>query len=359
MVSARRPLVWTLAAPFTVLTLGTGLQVGPDSGVTTMIEQALIEHQCSTTRAAAAPETDEYRECLSAQLLSLRADFGRNLSRLSGSERTAIDARCTRIRETQGPDAYLGCLGDRLASLRSRHHRTNPDSSASATTPPSAPMSAPSTTSSAPPPTRSTPPSSSSWWIGTALATLLVAAGGALVAMKIRRPSRTCRVCGTEVPYSGGLCQKCRHEAADAFRRLATERADQQRAQEEKQRGQTEHEEEQRQERALQEEEARPRQEQTRVREEDEKARHDGELRQPKEEARQPRQTAASAQPVFDPHAILGVPRGASEEEIRVAYQEAKAKYDTDQVSHLGVDIREHYKAKAQAVEQAYRQLTV
>jgi preprotein translocase subunit Sec63 len=52
------------------------------------------------------------------------------------------------------------------------------------------------------------------------------------------------------------------------------------------------------------------------------------------------------------------VPRDASEEDIRAAYQEARLKYDPDQVTHLSADVQEHFKAKAQAVDRAHKNLT-
>src|ERR1700730_14033469 len=109
--------VWSLMALFTVTALGAGLQGGTsDPDGATAIEQALIEHACSATRTAGAPETDAYQECLRAQLLSLRADLGRDLSRLSGSERRTLDSVCSDIRAGGGREAYLECLSARLAS---------------------------------------------------------------------------------------------------------------------------------------------------------------------------------------------------------------------------------------------------
>ena len=61
---------------------------------------------------------------------------------------------------------------------------------------------------------------------------------------------------------------------------------------------------------------------------------------------------------MFDPCSVLGVSRDAAQEAIRAAYQEARLKYDPDQVAHLGSELQEHFKAKAQTVEQAYQQLT-
>jgi preprotein translocase subunit Sec63 len=63
------------------------------------------------------------------------------------------------------------------------------------------------------------------------------------------------------------------------------------------------------------------------------------------------------AEDVFDPYAVLDVPGDASKEAIHAAYLEAKAKYDPDHVSHLGMDLQEHFKLKAQAVERAYQML--
>lgn len=363
MVSARRPLdapvVWSLAIPFAVLTLGTGLQIdAPDSSPSTMIEQALIEHRCSAMRPAGMPETDAYRECLNTQLLSLRTDFGRDLKRLSGAERNTIDSFCHRIREAQGPDAYLACLSKQFALLGSRHRRTNPDPSVGATPPPPLaeatlpplppPVSNPPTGSTTP--MRSTPWPSSVLWIGAGLAAVLLAAGGVLATRKTERAPRHCGACGTDIS-EGDLCAACRHEAAEARRRLATERADQQRAQEEERRRQREQEEEQHRERGDEEEkEARPQEaDQARARQEAQ-TRHDEPLRMPREKV------AKEAE--LDPHAILGVSRDASKEDILAAYQQAKMKYDVDQVSHLGVDVREHYIAKTKAVERAYQQLT-
>src|SRR6202171_3583589 len=140
MTSARRepvPLVvWTLMAPFTVLALGAGLQVGaPDPGGPTAIEQALIEHACTLTLTQAA-ETAEHQQCLSAQLLSLRADFGRDLSRLSVPERKTLDSVCSKIRDARGREAYLECLSAQLLVLRNRRARSNPAPSEVAAMPP-------------------------------------------------------------------------------------------------------------------------------------------------------------------------------------------------------------------------------
>jgi hypothetical protein len=353
------PLLWSLMAPLTVLTFAAAPQVGaPDTRVATAIEQALVQHRCGGARAAGALETEAHQQCLSDQLASLRTDFGRDLSRLSGADRRTIDSVCSKIDATLERDAYVACLSDQLASLRSRRTRAAPAPAAAAAPPPEA--TAP--TASPPPPA----PAAFLWspalwspamWIGGGLVIVLVAAGGVVLALKARRPSRKCRVCGQDVPDSSDLCQKCRHEAAEALRHAATQRVDQQRAQQDELRRQSEREEEQRQQRARQEEEGRLRQlEQAR---QEEQERQEEQVRRREEEARLRRQEGVvTSDEEFDPHAVLGVPRDASPEKIREAYEEARLKYAPDQVAHLGVELQGHFETKAKAVELAYKKLT-
>jgi hypothetical protein len=355
MTSARHQpvplIVWILTAPFTVMALGAGLQVGtPDPGGPTAIEQALIEHACALTLTQAA-ETAEHQQCLSAQLLSLRADFGRDLSLLSGPERRTLDSVCSKVRDARGREAYLECLSAQLLVLHNRRARSNPAPPEVAAAPPPAVVSVPSP--GPPAPARQASFASSSLWIGGALLTLVVVAGAVFLAAKARRPPRTCRICGGDVPESGDLCQKCRHDAADAVRSAAAERADQQRALQEEQRRLTEQEEEQRRQRARQQEEAPLRQqEEARQRE------FDARQRAEEKAASQQRLSAAAAQEVFDPYAVLGVPRDASKEDILAAYQQAKLKYDPDQVTHLSAEVQEHFKLKAKEVDRAHQQLS-
>ena len=99
MKSARRALAliaWTLMFPCTV---GAVLQVAtPESSPPTPIEQALMEHVCSVVPPGGAPESDRYLACLRTQLLTLRTDFGRDLSRLSAAERRTLDSMCNEVR---------------------------------------------------------------------------------------------------------------------------------------------------------------------------------------------------------------------------------------------------------------------
>jgi flagellar biosynthesis GTPase FlhF len=294
--------------------------------------------------------TDAHQQCLIASLASLRDDFGRDLTRLSSAERRTLDSVCNRVRTEQGRDAYLDCLGNQLVVLRNRRRPAKPAApEAPALPPPSA------SEPSANPATPARPaPSLPRVWIGAAaLVTLFVAAGGAFLTMKARRVKlRKCRVCGEDVQEAGDLCQKCRHEAADALRRAAAERADLERAQQDEQRRRREDEEEQRRHKARQEEDAR-------LQHEEEARQRESARQQEDEDARRRSQPTVVAEEEFDAYDILGVPRDASKDAIHAAYLEAKSKYDLEHVAHLGSELQEHYKLKAQAVDRAYQMLKV
>jgi hypothetical protein len=351
-------VVWSLMVPFPGR--AHGLVPEPQTGAAdqsapTAIEQALMEHACRATLPTGALEGDVHEACLRSQLVVLRADFGRDLGRLSASDRRALDSACGEIRANQGRDAYLDCLRAQLTSLRDRRNRGRAAPTEATALPPS-PASAPSTTAAPLAPAPQAPQAlarSSGLWIGAALLTLSVAAGGVFAVMKARRASRKCRVCGSDVPAAGELCQKCRHEAAEALRRAAAERAEEQRAQEEERRRKSELEEEQRRKKARQEQEERLRQQQ----QEEARRREDDARRRLEEEVRQ-RSQAAAPEEMFDPYAVLEVSRDASKDAIRAAYDEAKLKCDPALVSHLGMEVQEHFKEKAQAVERAYQMLT-
>jgi hypothetical protein len=346
-------ILWSLMAPFAVIALGAAPHVDPpDPGGPTAIEQALVERACSMMPAAAAIKPDAHLQCLDARLLSMRADFGRGLSRLSGSERRMLDSVCSRVRTAQGREAYLDCLAAQLVSLHNRRSRANPAAEASE----GAALSPPAASDPISPGLQARQEASSRFSLaaGATLATGLVAVGVVVLAVRARRARRTCRVCGAVVPDSGDLCQACRHEAAHVLRRAATERANHKRAQEEEQRRQGEDEEKQRHQKARQDEDERQRlQEEARLREEEAR-------QQQAEEVRQRSQVASSSkdvEEVFDPYTILGVRRQTSREEIRAAYEEARLKYDLDEVAHLGDEVQAHFRAKGQAVERAYQML--
>jgi hypothetical protein len=363
-------LFGVILVPLTVVAQGGRQHREPvDPNVPTPIEQALMDQFCRTIHAPAGAEADVYQACLTSQFAILRADFGRDLSKLSGTERRRIDLACSRIRNDQGRDAYVACLGDQLAALRARRQggagSTAPPPAS--TTPPApspaegAPPGNAVTTPAAPPAGASASSSSSNvsataLWAGAAgLATAILTAGLLLV-RKNRRAARVCRSCGKNFSEPGDLCPTCRHEAAETLRHAAAERVSQERAKQEAERREHEQaEESRRQEEARQAEKARQ--------EKDEEAKAEArreEERQRQEEALQQRGSAAALEPdiVFDPYAILGVGRDAGADAVRAAYQEAKAKYDPANVEFLGSELQDLYRTKGEAVERAFKMLT-
>jgi len=58
-----------------------------------------------------------------------------------------------------------------------------------------------------------------------------------------------------------------------------------------------------------------------------------------------------------DPHAVLNVPKDASQEEIKKAYRELANKYHPDKVHHLGDEFRELAEKHFKEIEEAYREL--
>jgi hypothetical protein len=327
----------------------------PEEAAPTPIEQALMEHVCSVVPAGGAPEAERYLVCMKAQLLSLRTDFGRDLSRLSPPERKAADAACNEVRTRSGRDAYLDCLGNQLTVLRSRRNHGN------ASAVPVMPAITEDTgqTPVAPANQGASGSGSSILLIGGGFLVALVAGGGGFLFLKTRRVPQKCRVCGALVESSGDLCQTCRHEAAEAVRRGIAERAEQQRAQEEEKRRlkeQAERAEEERVTKAQEEEDARRRRQQEREREEARK-RDAEERRRQDEEARERRLAVAVSGGEFDPYEVLEVAHGAGEDAIRAAYQVAKEKSDPSQVSHLSDEVQEHFRMKSKAVERAFQML--
>ncbi len=206
----------------------------------------------------------------------------------------------------------------------------------------------------------------SSYPLQSAGALLITIAGSAGVVffVKGRRARHTCRVCAVRVPGAGDLCATCRHDAAEAVRHAAADRAAQKRALEDDKRREDVQAEEQRQLKVRAEEEARRRQleeahrreHEARLCEEDRQQREEFDRRQAEESQRT--RAAASEAAALDPFVILGVARGSSDEAIRTAFEVAKLTYDPEEVSHLGIEAQERYAAKLRAAERAYQVLT-
>src|SRR5262245_3790367 len=279
------------------------------------IEQALMEHVCSG-RPTGEPAI--YQACLNGQLESLRSDFGIDLKGLAPVERKALDSGCTPLRMDR--EAYVRCLSGQLIALRNRRNRSKQPAPSETLPPAPAQPDLQAITDAAPVVTQAVSRPSSQTavlWFGAVVATLVVAGGGAFLARKPRSrempKTLKCRVCGN-VPESGDLCQQCRHEAAEAVRRAAAERAAEQRvrerASEEEERHQNAVAEAARLQRIRHEEAARVQQE--KQERQQALARQEEERRQQEDEARVERQAADTPDDEFDPHDVLGVPRGAS-----------------------------------------------
>jgi hypothetical protein len=333
----------------------------PDPAIATPIEQALIEQACSAPLAIAI-DPDKHDECLHAKLTSLRADFGRDLNKLSSGDRRRIDAACEQIRGAEGREGYLTCLASQLAALQARWNRGRGAGVETATV--AVASSAAQPAAAAAPGSGSNPSSSRTWVVvGLTLGTLSVAAVGLFFAMKARpRAPHVCRICGTSVEGVGDLCASCRREAAEIVRRAAAERADRQRAHDDQDRQQREHEDEERRRLAQEAEDAQQQQrdlarqcDEAVLKAEEEARLRDAERSEDAEAQRHP--VSDDEDNVFDPYRVLGVPHHANAEVIRAAYNQARSKYDFEHVEGLGDEIKQHYSLKAQEVDRAFQML--
>ncbi len=194
-------------------------------------------------------------------------------------------------------------------------------------------------------------------WIGGALLlVVVVAAGGTFATVNARRRFGTCRTCSVKLLERGDLCQACRHEAADALRRATAERVELARLQDEEQRRESAREVEL-QQRARDEETRRQQWEEAQkqyARQEEARAQV-----QRDEEAHRERQVdVAATTDEFDPYAVLGLTQGAAAADVEAAYHAVRSKFDLDLVADMGVELQEHMKRKAEAVERAYETLT-
>jgi uncharacterized membrane protein YkvA (DUF1232 family) len=76
--------------------------------------------------------------------------------------------------------------------------------------------------------------------------------------------------------------------------------------------------------------------------------------------AHQENQQKAQTEPRFsrrDPYDVLGVPRGASQDEIRRAYRKLVVKYHPDKVDHLGDEFKVLAEKKFKQIQEAYQEL--
>ncbi|HZP47821.1 MAG TPA: hypothetical protein VFB07_04780 [Vicinamibacterales bacterium] len=341
----------TTVALAIALAAAVGVSAQTDRPISAL-ETALVDRACDVlVMSRTIPPTD-HGKCVDEQLAALRADLGANLGRLSAGERQKLDAACRHLEGAVTRDAYLDCVGAQLAPVRERLRRARP-AAAEPVVPAGDVVAAP--LAPAAPPAR--PPSR---WLALAVAggsiAMLAAAAGAVVALKRRRPAAhvVCGSCGAPVATAGALCADCRRQAADALRRAAAERAAEE---QEAVRRQQDAAEAAAERERLQQEQARQTAlaEEARRREAEEAARQRDVAARQAHAAESPE---AGAEPAFDPHAVLGVAKDATPEAIRAAYDDAVAKYDPANVSHLSPEVQQHYRDRAEAVERAFRMLS-
>jgi len=331
----------------------------------TSLEQTLSEHVCSRVQTT-DPRDDVHERCVGLQFHALRAEFGYDLDQLSPPERGRVDSTCSRLRRPENVEPYLNCVTSFLVAAREQRRGASGMAPASlgdvAFGIPTVP-----TQSSAPPPAKGR--------FALVLVTLLllaVAAAAAVWFFKFRKRApvaqRVCQKCSEPLNTAGDLCSTCRHEAGIAAKQAIAERAAEERAELERKR--TEREQAEERHRQLEQQVAEA--------ERQEEVRRQDELRRQADFQRHQAQAASAPQPAAapvaavaaigvevdfeapaedDPYAILGVKRDASRQEIDRAYCLAASKYDETQVAHLGDAVQQHYRAKANAIERAYRSL--
>jgi len=353
---ARRALC-TLIAPLALAAFGAPQA---DEADRTVIEQALIEHVCTTNRAPGEPIA-VHEQCLDAQLIALRANFGRDLSRVPMADRRRIDSTCNPTGSVRDHDTYVGCVNAQLNAWHAREKGSKTAQAAAAESP-STPVAA------TPTPTAAPKAAGLRWhvvvWATVGMGLLAAGAGGTMLVRQSRRRQRTCRTCGAVVDAGGDLCQPCRREAAEAVRRATAQRAEQAREEEEERQRQHDLEEEQREQVAREQAAAALRErerllEQARLEEQarEKEARREREQLEREQKERAAREAPATSGPNFDPHQVLGVPKDATVDMIRAAYKQAMAKYHPDEIGFLGEELQLHFEAKAKAVRRAYQML--
>jgi hypothetical protein len=328
----------------------------PDERPPTSLEQTLVEHVCNRLQSAgAAPEVHE--QCVGVQFHALRAEFGYNLSLLTPSQRGRLDSTCSRLRKPENVEPYLNCLTALLVAAREERR------GASGIAPGEVSFGVP----SLPPPASAAPRTHGRFWI--VVVTLLgggtLSAGAVVGFMRVKkrtpRAARVCQRCGEALNAAGDLCSPCRHEAGVAAKQAIADRAAEERVEHERQRVERENAEQRQRQLAAQCQEQQQLEEAQR-RAEVERALPDIALPQAVL-LRTPTVAAIGADledapNELDAYTVLGVSRDANRQEIDRAYCMAASKYDETQVAHLGDAIQAHYRAKADAIEHAYRSLT-
>jgi DnaJ like chaperone protein len=63
--------------------------------------------------------------------------------------------------------------------------------------------------------------------------------------------------------------------------------------------------------------------------------------------------------PPHDPYQILGIPRNASQQEIKQAYKQLAGKYHPDKVAHLGREFQKLAEQRFKEIQEAYEALRI
>ena len=321
-------------------------------------DQAMIESACKKQRTMRGPAA--YYGCVRQQLAALSANPAKpSLAGVASDQRAAIESACQTERMYRGPAAYYGCVSQQLTILTRREKRRlgfQPDEQISLNTgafgtthkqatPQSSRAGSAGSKPSGSVGTNETPQAAASVPVGSGAENsvpsfLAVAAGmvGTVIAVFglgfvfkrlhwVRR-SR-CETCGTPISRAVTHCPTCAAAVQEEARRASAQWHAEQRQPTDEQRRQKEQAEEEARRTYASREESR----------------------------QQRREPAHDGHDGFDPYAVLGVARDATKEDIRAAFLREMASYHPDKVSHLGVELQELAKRKAQAINRAYEEL--
>ena len=327
-------------------------------------DRGMIESACRKQRMSRGPAA--YYGCINQQLAALASHPDRpSLAGVASDQRATIESACQTERMYRGPAAYYGCVSQQLAILSRRERRRlglQPDEQISVnlgafgtTHKPANPQQSsrsgsagpklsgsPGTKLQAPQPANAAAPSvpmgSGPEDSAPSFSTIAIGVAGTALAVFVlgfgfklfRRPQRSpCARCGTPVSRAVSHCASCVMAMQEEARRASAQSQAEKRHRVDEQRRQREHAEE----------EAR-------------RSYSSGE-----ETGGHRQEPADDGHYGFDPYVVLGVARDAGKEDIRAAYLREMASYHPDKVSHLGAELQELAKRKAQAINRAYEEL--
>jgi len=275
-------------------------QSKPDLRGISNSERVMIESACSYKRDG--PGATDYYDCVRQQLKALQASQAKpDLRGIPSSERGVIESACSYERDRRGPADYYDCVRQQLTALSREHPIGTKPSSRTLHSGVLAPRA------SARPsriPRRSiakADPAAKITELTLWLVALIVV--GLLARLLYNQlKGKKCSQCGNPHHTANAFCPTCAAAQAESAR-----------------------DGEERREREQQDEQSRP--------------------------------NTKSGSADFDAYAVLGISREASPEEIRMAYHREMGNYHPDKVAHLGKELQELAKTKAQEINRAYEEL--